>query len=183
MQVIRPLLPIEAEEIEAHFLRLSDADRYLRFAGPAPASVIERYVGQLNWARSIRLGSFQDGRLRGLAELVGNPDGSAELAVTVESECQRHGIASELVRRMLVIARNRGVRQIVSYCLTENQHMRDLIRKFQGEIALDGANAEAHFAPGIATPFSYWQESVEAADGLIGSLAQIWLGRPATAGG
>jgi RimJ/RimL family protein N-acetyltransferase len=183
MQVIRPLLPIETAEMRAHFLRLSDADRYLRFAGPAPQSVIDHYLGSLDWTRAIRLGAFQDGALRGLVELVGNLDGTAELAVTVECAYQHHGIASELVRRMLVIARNRGVRRIVSYCLSENLHMRDLIRKFRGEIALDGANAEAHFATGIATPLSYWQEALQVGDALIGSAAQLWLGRPAAAGG
>ena len=182
MRVIRPLLPVEAVAMREHFLRLADEDRYLRFGGPTSEAVVDRYLSQLDWTHSIRLGCFLDGTLRGLAELVRNDDRSAELALTVESEYQHQGVASELLRRVLVIARNRGVRQIVSYCLSENQNMRGLVRKFTGRIEFDGANAAATFSTGVPTPLSYWHESVQAADGMVGSLRQQWLGRPVEGG-
>ncbi|SRR5258708_2718249 len=176
MQVIRPLMPIEATALRAHFLRLSEADRYLRFAGPGSPDAIDRYIESLEWTRSIRLGCFLDATLRGVAELVGTESGTGELAVTVETTVQHHGIASELLRRILVIARNRGIRQIVSYCLADNQNMRGLVRKFTGRIEFDGANAAARFSTGVPTPLSYWHESVQAANGLVGSFAQQLIG-------
>jgi RimJ/RimL family protein N-acetyltransferase len=179
MPVIRPILPFETAELRAHFLRLTAEERYLRFAGPAPEAVVDRYVQSLGWARAVRLGCFLEGRLRAVAELVLVGEGAAELAVTVEGAWQHHGLASELVSRILVIARNRGIRRIVAHCLAENQHMRALLRKFHGELACDGANAEAHIATGVPTPLSYWQECVHTADGLVGFLAQQWLDRPA----
>ena len=77
----------------------------------------------------------------------------------------------------MVIARNRGIREIVAYCLAENQNMRGLVRKFTGRIAFDGAGAAASFATGVATPLSFWHETLQSADGWIGSVAQQLLGR------
>jgi GNAT superfamily N-acetyltransferase len=178
MQVIRTLLPFETVALREHFMRLTEEERYLRFAGPAPEAAVERYLRGIDWTRAIRLGAFADGTLRGVAELVLTGNGAAELAVTVEGAFQHHGIGSELIRRVLVIARNRGIRTVVAHCLTENRSMRHLVRKFTGRTAFDGANAEASFPTGVATPLSYWHEGVQAMDGLIGSVAQQLLGRP-----
>ncbi|MBI1776962.1 MAG: GNAT family N-acetyltransferase [Proteobacteria bacterium] len=183
MQVIRPLVPIEASSMREHFLRLRDEDRYLRFGGPAREGMVDRYLAGIDWTHSIRLGCFLDATLRGLAELVRSGEHAAELALTVEAPFQHRGIASDLLRRVLVLARNRGVRQIISYCLADNQNMRGLVRKFTGRIEFDGANAAAHFSTGVANPLSFWHESVQSANGLVGSLAQQLIGRGQAAAG
>jgi GNAT superfamily N-acetyltransferase len=176
MPTIRPLLPFEGALIGQHFMRLTDEERYSRFAGPASAALVERYVERLEWTRAVRLGWFEAGTLRALAELVLTRDGAGELALTVEGPYQHRGIASELTNRILLIARNRGIRRIVAHCLAENRCMRGLVRKFAGEVVLDGASAEARLSTGTPSPLSFWHEGVQTAGGLVGCIAQQLIG-------
>jgi acetyltransferase len=49
----------------------------------------------------------------------------AELAVLVTDRYQRHGLGSELVRRLIQVARDQGVHEIVADILPENLAMRE----------------------------------------------------------
>jgi acetyltransferase len=64
-----------------------------------------------------RLGEMTDGR-------------KTELAVLVSDRYQRHGLGSELVRRLIQAARDQGVREIVANTLPENLAMRALANRF-----------------------------------------------------
>jgi acetyltransferase len=54
----------------------------------------------------------------------------AELAVLVSDRYQRHGLGGELVRRLIQVARDQGVHEIVANILPENLAMRALANRF-----------------------------------------------------
>jgi acetyltransferase len=54
----------------------------------------------------------------------------AEVAVLVGDRYQRHGLGSELVRRLIQVGRDQGVHEIVANILTENLGMRALANRF-----------------------------------------------------
>ncbi len=55
---------------------------------------------------------------------------AAEVAVLVSDHCQRHGLGTELVRRLIEVARSEGLEEIVANILPENLGMRALADRF-----------------------------------------------------
>src|SRR5438270_100065 len=53
----------------------------------------------------------------------------AELAVLVDDRCQHQGLGTELYRRLIAMARDEGVRHVVSTILNENREMRAICKK------------------------------------------------------
>jgi len=54
----------------------------------------------------------------------------AELAITVHDAFQRQGLGSELMRRLIPIARERGIRRLVGETLNDNQGLVALLGRF-----------------------------------------------------
>jgi acetyltransferase len=54
----------------------------------------------------------------------------AEVAVTVSDAYQGHGLGTELLRRLIQVARDEKLSEIVANILLENSAMRALARKF-----------------------------------------------------
>lgn len=167
MPTFRKLLRSEVEELQSHYLRLDRADRTLRFFSGVSDGVIITRCQHLDWRRAHIVGAFVDGTLRGVAELqLETPYLSrhGELAVSVEKPWQGQGIGTELLRRALVIARNRAVRSLTMACLLDNQPMQRVARKFADELQLRDGTVEADIAMPFPSYFSLWQEST--ADGI-----------------
>ena len=55
---------------------------------------------------------------------------AAEVAVLVSDHCQRHGLGTEFVRRLIEVARSEGLEEIVANILPENLGMRALADRF-----------------------------------------------------
>ena len=64
-------------------------------------------------------------------------DGDAEFAMIVSDAFQGFGLGAELLRRLVVIARNEKIRNITGSILPENQAMQRLCRKLGFEVAYD----------------------------------------------
>ncbi len=92
--------------------------------------------------RSWTVGYFEDGQLRGVAQIVLaktqaphllplQRPGGAEFAVSVEREreWQRRGIGTKLAGQAVVVARNRNIPNLFMFCLPDNTAMRALARK------------------------------------------------------
>lgn len=164
MACFRKLLPFETRALIGHLLRLTAADRRARFGAVLADAGVEAHCRSLDWSRTVVLGYFAGGLLRGAAEL--NLDGpgpgaSAEFAVTVEEGWQDAGVGSELLRRTIVLARNRAVRRLWMLCLTENARMRRIAVKFRGRLSWEEGQAHAD----VATPLPDF-----------GSLLAEWVG-------
>ena len=135
---VRAVRPDDGEKIDKAFKTLSAATVYSRFFGH------KEVVTEAELARLTGVDFERDVELLvtigfGADELViaeasyfavdsDVPGGSAELAFTVEQEYQGQGIASGLMRRLIEIARQKGLGQFVADVLTANLPMLNVFR-------------------------------------------------------
>jgi len=182
MRVFRKLMPYEIWRLREHLLRLTPADRRLRFFAGVNDDFIHDHCRRLDALRAIVIGFFEDGVLRGAAELhlAGDLAGRAELAITVESGWQGHHIGTELLGHAITIAENRGMRSIEMVCLIDNRRMQHVARKFTDRLDVVEDQAEAHLKVPYPTQLSLWQEAAMDGIGLVTSwLEQFpFAGRP-----
>src|SRR5260221_4891951 len=102
----RKLLRADAPRIEAHFLALSPEDGRRRFHSPLGDDAVRAYCRSFNWSERAVIGAFDLDRLVGIAECVRVAADSSEIAVSVDSRWQHHGVGRELVRRAAASAAN-----------------------------------------------------------------------------
>lgn len=180
MHVIRTLLPNEFDLLKEHLLRLDAEDRFRRFAGHSDDATVARHVEQIDHFRTTVVAWIEDGRLRGAAELMRLNTPAAErgeIAVTVEKDRQDQGIGTELLRRALTIARNRGIEQILMVCLPENGKMRHLADKFRGKLIDLGGEMEAKVDLVAPDGLSLLQEAVDLGQSAVDAMLAQWSPR------
>ena len=165
---MRKLLPSEADKLRDHLVRLTREQRSLRFMGTLDDVAVGEHCGRLNWFRTVVIGYFDAGVLRGAAELqvVDNHFPIlCEVAITVETAWQEQGVATELLRRVLVIARNRSARGVQINCFGDNYRIQHVAQKFGAHFRSRGGESEAE----IPTPApTYWSHCEEAIDDGLG---------------
>jgi RimJ/RimL family protein N-acetyltransferase len=168
--VIRKIAVADSLQLQKHLIRLDPESRRLRFGAIVRDQHITHFIETLNWSTSIHLGYFDRGRLRGAAHLVSFDDGDApgvEYAVSVEAPHQNAGIGTELTRRAVTIARNRGLRELYMICLRENARMQHIARKVGATVVLAGVEVEGRVALPSADAVSLWQEAFDDGSGLV----------------
>src|SRR5258708_40309361 len=108
MRVYRKLLPYEIWRLREHLLRLSAADRRLRFFAGVSSEFIAGHCRRIDCLRAIIVGFFEDGVLRGAAELhvVDAFAGRAELAVTVRGDWADRHIGTPPMEQAITISPN-----------------------------------------------------------------------------
>ena len=156
----RKLTRDDTQRIQDHFLRLAPTDRKLRFLSSPRDEVINAYCARLDWSSSMLIGAFVDNVLRGIGELVqvtSWPRPSAEIALSVEAAYQNAGIGSELLRRILVLARNRYIDRLSMLCLQENRKMQRIARKFNAELSYNPGEVEGQ----ISSPWPSYMSILE----------------------
>ncbi len=120
-----------------HLLRLDRTSRRDRFHGFMDDSFIERYAEKCANDGTIIIAFFEDGVVRGAAELH-PPDQSAdslpEIAFSVESSVRRRGVGSILFRKLIKEARVRGYKSLRITTGAENEAMRALASKFGAQL-------------------------------------------------
>lgn len=166
------LLPPEFDLYEAHLLRLGAEDRAYRFAAGAGDSQIRKHVRGIDQLRTIVLGYFENDELRGAAEIAGLHIAwptEAELAVIVEKPWQGRGIGTQLVRRALVVARNRSCAHLHTICLIDNVRMRHIVRKFEGDMQFESGMVEGDIRLTWPTHVSLLEEACGESNALIES--------------
>ena len=170
----RKLAPAEVGQLIRHLSALAPDERRMRFQGAVSLIAIERHCRRIDWFRTVVIGFFVDGRLRGAAELVLDRalvPRDAEIAVTVEAPWQGSGVGTELVRRAVMVARNRLVGRVTMMCLIENRRMRSIARKLRGaQLRFEGGTVEADLDVARATPWTVLEEWLQ--DGA-GNLAAV----------
>jgi len=147
--VLRPIRP-EDETLMVEFHKsLSDSTVYLRyFQMQRLESRIahERLIRKcfLDYDREIALVAERVNKHTGLAELVGvgrlarrRQMDEAELGVVVADRCQGAGLGTELVRRLLQIARAEKIRRVEAHILSENSPMVALAKHFHFDCVPD----------------------------------------------
>ena len=136
MGTYRQLLNTEAKRYEEHLLRLDSDSRYARFSAVTSDDTIRRYCNSIDWRTSKIIGFFKDGVMRGAAEIRYDhrplPD-SAELAFSVEKECQNSRVGTNLMVRALLNLRNRAVAKAHIVCLLGNRRMQKLALRYRAD--------------------------------------------------
>ena len=145
---IRSLAPRHRPRIEAHLLQLSERDRYLRFGHAASDAQIHKYVDLLDFDQDEIYGVFNRKlELIAMAHLAfaAAPEGAhtAEFGVSVLAKARGRGFGHRLFEHAMLHARNRGVRTLVIYALSENTTMLRIARKAGAEIEREGAESQA----------------------------------------
>jgi GNAT superfamily N-acetyltransferase len=174
MRVFRKLGPFEIWRLKQHLLRLSHDERRLRFAGSVSDDVISSHCDGIDWLRAVVVGHFENGVLRGAAELQlesGVP-GRAELAITIEAAWQDHGVGTELLGHAITIAANRAMRSIYMICLIDNRRMQHVARKFTDRLIVVEDQSEANLVMHFPTLVSMWQEAITDGFGFVTSLLE-----------
>lgn len=170
MRVYRKLHPLEQLRLRDHLLRLSPEDRRRRFFAGVSDETIAAHCRRIDWLKAIIVGFFDDGTLRGAAELrleTGRLPFAAELALSVETGWQNQGVGTELVRRALLAAGNRGVASVQMICLAENQRVQRIARKHASRLAASHGEAEAMIPVPLPTQLSFVEEAIGDGVGLI----------------
>ena len=152
----RKLSAADAGLLAGHLKRLEPNDRQLRFWGGVTDRAIDEYCAKLDWTAAVVVGAFVDGELRGVGELVRVrmvPRLMAEVAFSVEGPWQNAGVGTELLRRVLTVARNRCIDRVYMLCLAENRKMQKIARKFEAVLSFEEGEVEARILPwGVERP-------------------------------
>ncbi len=160
--IVRKLWGSDAEAYGNHLLRLDAASRRNRFGGTVADDFIRRHAESAFEPENVIYGFVAEGMLRGAAELrpFGPNAGHAEAAFSIERRWQSHGVGTELLERTLLAARNRGIRQLHITCLSENQRMQQLARKFDAELRRDEDCVVGEVEAPYPTPMSLMREMI-----------------------
>jgi RimJ/RimL family protein N-acetyltransferase len=170
----RKLFPHEAAALGGHLARLSGEERSLRFMGAMSDEAVQQYCESLDWFRTVVIGFFEAGVLRGCAEM-NIPDRRypilCEVAITVETAWQDHGIATELLRRVLVVGQNRSVRGLHITCFGHNHRIQHIAEKFGAHFRSRDGEAEADIPAAAPTYSSFCEEAIDDGFGCM----NVWL--------
>ena len=172
---MRKLLSSEAGKLRDHLGRLTREQRSLRFMGALDDDVVAEHCERLNWFRAVVIGYFGAGELRGAAELQVAGDRFPtlyEVAITVETGWQDRGVATELLRRVLVIATNRSARGVRLKCIGDNHRIQHIAQKFGAQ--LDRRDGESEGDISTSSP-TYWSLCEEVTDDNLGWMS-FWCG-------
>ena len=174
--VIRKLWISETELYRDHLLRLDGESRRNRFGGGVSDDFIHSYVELAIGLDAVLHGFFVDGALRGAGELRRLGTGfaqEAEAAFSIEKPWQSHGVGTALLERLLLAARNRGLRHLHMACLAENRRMQQLARKFGAELTFDFGSVVGEVEAPQPTPLSLMRELVADGHGFATAMLDV----------
>lgn len=174
---IRRLWVTETPALREHLARLGAEDRRMRFAGCVSASYVEAYANDALKRAIAAFGWFENSTLRAVAELHGSVLSHAgEAAFSVEPDYQGRGIGSALMARIVLSARNRGMRHLVVSCLSENSPMQKIARRHAAEITFHTMETVGTLDPGFPTGLSLLREAIAEGHGLARSMIDLQAG-------
>jgi RimJ/RimL family protein N-acetyltransferase len=161
---IRKLWPAETDKFRDHLLRLDKESRRMRFAHGVCDAFIEDYARRMSDMGGIVYGYVVDGVVRAAAELRKLSDvwgHEAEAAFSVEKPFQDNGVGTELMGRVTLAARNRGVQRLYMSCLAENCRMQAIARKYAADLRFEYGAVVGEIVPQKPNYFSILAEAVE----------------------
>lgn len=140
---VKRLSGADRPALAAHFVRLDDEDRRLRFGTARSDDSLADYVASLDFDRDAVFGAFDDDlRLAGVAHVAVFPE-FAELGVSVLADARGRGIGTALFERANLFARTHYIRTMFTHCLTENRTMMRIARKAGMVIVTEAGEADA----------------------------------------
>ncbi len=133
---IRPIKPEDAPLMLDLFHTMSPESIYFRFFKPLKSLSHEMLtrLTQTDYDREIALVAFQkakpEEKMLGLARLMSDPDGNkAELSVAVGDPWQEKGVGWKLLKYLIFIARERGIKSLSGMASAENKVILEMSRE------------------------------------------------------
>ena len=179
-ETIRKLWFTETEKFRDHLLRLDKDSRRLRFGMPVNDEFIENYFQRTGQLKSVIYGFFVGREMHAAAELRMMGDnwrGEAEAAFSVEHDYQDSGVGTELLGRVILAARNRGVDRLYMNCLSENRKMQRIAKKYEADLFFDHGEVVGQLKPAFPTPVSLWTEAIDNGSGFVMAVLEFPLSR------
>jgi GNAT superfamily N-acetyltransferase len=159
-------------------MRLDKDSRRMRFGMAVDDRFITDYAGRADHMQSVIYGYFVNGQMRAAAELRMIGDGwslEAEAAFSVERAYQDSGVGTDLLGRVILAARNRGVHRLYMNCLSENRKMQRIARKYEAELHFDHGEVVGQVKTPGPTPASLWSEAVDDGNGFVMAVLELPL--------
>lgn len=171
--VFRRIAAVERDKVYDHLLRLDDEDRLLRFGNRRTDQQLRAYCDALDWQHGLVIGYVIGGELRAIGEF--KPFGKtwfddAEIALSVERPWQDRGIGSELLLKLIIIARNRMIRSVYMLCLPKNAKLVRLVRKIDAELIVYTDQIEAQLKLAWPDQRTIISELLDGASALFGTM-------------
>ena len=164
---IRRLWPSDVAAYREHLLRLDSDARYSRFGTVMTDDVLAEHANVCFGADTLVFGYFAGEKIRGAAELhvlatvAGIRSREGEAAFSVEKRWRHSGLGSALVERLILAARNRGLRTLVITCLPQNFAMQKLAKKFGATLKFETDEVTGKIKVELPTPQTILTEFVE----------------------
>jgi GNAT superfamily N-acetyltransferase len=157
--LVRRLWQTDSDLFTDHLLRLDPETRRSRFAGGVSDDFLRYYADRaLSWTGAT-FAWVDSAVIRGVGELRSENEHEAEAAFTVEAGLRRHGIGAALFRRVMLYARNHGIKAVHVRCIPVNDAMQGLARKHGAKLVNDAGDVLGELETGSATPLSLLQEA------------------------
>ena len=137
---LRPVRPEDEPLLHELAGHMSAEDLRLRFFTPVRGitHAVAARLTQIDYDREMALLAQHEGAVLGIAHFFADPDRqSAEYAIAVRSDWQGRGVGYLLMTRLIDIARQRGVGELVGEVLRENAAMLEMCRALGFAIAPD----------------------------------------------
>lgn len=142
---VRAIRPEDEPLIKQLHSTLSEQSIRLRFFSMVKTLSRDSLIRLCHLDYSREMALVAERKVDGQAELIGvsryymNPQTrSAEFAVTVSDACQGQGLGEHLMQRLIVVARDRGVKQLTGSVLRENLRMLTLAKDLGFQEAKSG---------------------------------------------
>jgi acetyltransferase len=135
---MRPLRPEDEPMLHNLAAHMSHEDLRLRFFTSVHglSHTVAARLSQLDYDRELALLASLDGIALGVVHFFSDPDKlRAEYAIAVRSDWQGRGVGYLLMRRLIDIARQRGIGELVGEVLRENEPMLRMCRELDFTIA------------------------------------------------
>ena len=135
--VIRPVMPEDAPLMQTMVKNLSEESRYFRYLSnikQLPHNLLVRFT-QLDYDREmafvmVRRDEENKEEMLGVARYTTEPDDiSCEFAVEVADDWQGNGIASILMQKLFIAAKEQGLDTMHGEVLSSNEQMRHFVKK------------------------------------------------------
>jgi acetyltransferase len=135
---LRPLRPEDEPLLHDLAAHMSHEDLRLRFFTPVQGltHVVAARLSPLDYDRELALLAEGDGMALGVVHFFADPDKlRAEYAIAVRSDWKGRGVGYVLMTRLIGIARQRGIGELVGEVMRENEPMLQMCRELGFSIA------------------------------------------------
>lgn len=141
---LRPVRPEDEPLLQDLFAHMSREDLRLRFFAPVRelSHTIAARLSQIDYDREMALLAEHEGMTLGVARYFADPDRlRAEYAVAVRTDWKGRGVGYLLMTRLIEVAREAGIDELLGEVLAENGPMLDMCRVLGFAIARDPNDA------------------------------------------